>query len=288
MKKWFILTTLALSLSANAQQVKPQSIDNKTLDLIIQRLEKTGKLDEAINRAIEKRIKAEKEAQAKLALEQEKKNQENAKLIPGFNEKDHYLGDKNARYSMIVYEDMECPFCQAFAETPENVLLKLKNINFVSRANPLQFHMPAAAKEAVLAECVSNESGNEGYFKFTRMIFKNTLKNGQGLPPLDSKYEFEGNDKEKSLFNQFKPAEKSLFAVAKEAGVKDITETFDCYKNPQTSLKLQNLLNESVKYGITGTPTTILKDNQTGKSKMIAGVLPEDVFLQEVESFMKN
>lgn len=286
MKKWLVLTTLALCIGANAQTVSHQQIDNKTLDLIVQRLEKTGKLDEALNRAIDRRIKAEKEAQAKLALEQEKKNQENAKLIPGFSEKDHYLGDKNARYSMIVYEDMECPFCQVFAEVPEQALLKLKNVNFVSRANPLQFHMPAAAKEAVLAECVANELGNDGYFKFTRAVFRNTLKNGQGLPALDSGYKFQGTENEMATFNGFKAAEKSLFAVAKEVGVKDIESTYGCYKNPQISLKLQNLLNESTKYGITGTPTIILKDNKTNKSAMIAGVMSEEELVDRVNKFI--
>ena len=53
----------------------------------------------------------------------------------------------------------------------------------------------------------------------------------------------------------------------------------------ETSVKLQNLLIESNKYGVTGTPTTIFKDNKTGRSKMIAGVLPEEVFMQEIKDF---
>ncbi len=103
MKKWIMISSLAL-LAMNTQ-AQVSKVDNKTLDLIIQRLESTGKLDDALNRVIDKKIKQEKEAQARAALEQEKKNQENAKAIPGFSEQEHYLGDKNARYSIIVYED---------------------------------------------------------------------------------------------------------------------------------------------------------------------------------------
>lgn len=287
MKKLLLLLTMfSICIGVNAQTVSQKQIDSKTLDLIIQRLEKSGKLDEALNRVIDKKIKTEKENQARLALEQEKKNQENAKLISGFNDKEHYMGDKEARYSIIVYEDMECPFCQVFAQVPEKVILKVKNVNFISRANPLQFHMPAAAKEAVLAECVAIELGNEGYFNFTRAIFKNTLKNGQGLPSLDSSYKLQATEKEIAIFNEFKSSEKSLFAVAKEIGIKDIETTYNCYKNPQTSLNLQNLLNESAKYGITGTPTIILKDNKTNKSSMISGIMTEEELIDKINNFI--
>lgn len=284
MKKWILITSLALTLGINAQAAT-QNIDNKTLDLIIQKLEKSGKLDDALNRVIDRRIKQEKEKQAKEALEQEKRNQEFAKLITPFSESDHYVGDKNARYSIIVYEDMECPFCKVYAEVPENVVQKMKNFNFVSRANPLQFHMPAAAKEAVVAECVANELGNEGYFKFTRAIFKATLTNGQGLPALPTDYKLNGTDKEKDIFKTFKTPEQTLFAVAKDIGVKDIETTLACYRNPETSLKLQNLLVDSSKHGITGTPTTILKDNLTGKSQMIPGIMTEEELIDKLNQF---
>lgn len=264
-----------------------QTVSDSMLDQIITRLEKTGKLDKALERVIDKRMKAEKENQAKLALEQEKRNQENAKLIPGLRKDDHVLGNRDARYSMIVYEDLECPFCKVFAEIPEKAIEQIKDLNFISRANPLQFHMPVAAKEAVLAECVADELGDKGYFDFTRKIFKLTLTNGQGLPEIKETLNI-GLMEENSLINSFKKDEKSLFAVAKDIGIKDIRSVFDCYKNKETSVKLQNLLIESNKYGVTGTPTTIFKDNKTGRSKMIAGVLPEEVFMQEIKDFIEN
>lgn len=287
MKKWIMVGALAL-IAINTQAQTKTAVDNKTLDLIIQRLETTGKLDSALNRVIDKRIKEEKAAQARAALDQEKKNQENAKAIAGFSEQDHYLGDKNARYSIIVYEDMECPFCKVYAEVPEVVITKLKDVNFVSRAHPLEFHMPAAAKEAVLAECVANELGNEGYFKFTRAIFKNTLTNGQGLPALPNDYQLKGSENEKVVFNELKSVEKTLFAVAKDIGIKDIEKTLACYKDSNTSLKLQNLLQSSANHGITGTPTTILKDNKTGKSAMLPGIMTEEELMNKINNFTKE
>lgn len=276
-----MLSCIGVSAFAN------QTISDSMLDQIITRLEKTGKLDKALERVIDKRMKAEKENQAKLALEQEKRNQENAKLIPALRKEDHVLGNRDARYSIIVYEDLECPFCKVFAEIPEKAIEQIKDLNFISRANPLQFHMPVAAKEAVLAECVADELGDKGYFDFTRKVFKQTLTNGQGLPEIKETLNI-GLMEENALINGFKKDEKSLFAVAKEIGVKDIRSVFDCYRNKETSVKLQNLLIESNKYGVTGTPTTILKDNKTGRSKMIAGVLPEEVFIQEIKDFIEN
>lgn len=285
MKKMVLSLMLScIGMSALANQLV---VSDATLDQIITRLEKTGKLDKALERVIDKRAKTEKENQAKLALEQEKRNQENAKLIPTLRKEDHVLGNRDARYSMIVYEDLECPFCKVFAEIPEKAIEQIKDLNFISRANPLPFHMPVAAKEAVLAECVAEELGDKGYFDFTRKVFKLTLTNGQGLPEVKETLNI-GLMEENALINSFKKDEKSLFAIAKEVGVKDIRSVFNCYRNKETSDKIQNLLTESNKYGINGTPTTVLKDNKTGRSKMIAGVLPEDAFIQEVNNFIEQ
>lgn len=285
MKKMVLSLMLScIGMSALANQ---SVVSDATLDQIITRLEKTGKLDKALERVIDKRVKTEKENQAKLALEQEKRNQENAKLIPTLRKEDHVLGNRDARYSMIVYEDLECPFCKIFADVPEKAIKEIKDLNFISRANPLPFHMPVAAKEAVLAECVAKELGDKGYFDFTRKVFKTTLTNGQGLPEIKEVLNI-GLMEENALINSFKKDEKSLFAIAKEVGVKDIRSVFDCYRDKDTSVKIQNLLTESNKYGINGTPTTVLKDNKTGRSKMIAGVLPEDAFIQEVNNFIEQ
>lgn len=285
MKK--LVLSVALAMIGMNVMAGQSNVSDKALDQIITRLEKSGKLDAAVDRILENKVQKEKEKQAKAALEQEKKNQENAKLVPKIRDEDHVLGDRQARYSMIVYEDLECPFCKIFADVPEKAIKEIKDLNFISRANPLPFHMPVAAKEAVLAECVAKELGDKGYFDFTRKVFKTTLTNGQGLPEIKEVLNV-GLMEENALINSFKKDEKSLFAVAKEIGVKDIRSVFDCYRDKDTSVKIQNLLTESNKYGINGTPTTVLKDNKTGRSKMIAGVLPEDDFIQEVNNFIEQ
>ena len=289
MKKIMMFASLILlTITANAKATTKtiSEINNKTLDLIIQKLENSGKLEEALVRAIDKKIQTDKEDKAREALAQEKKNQENANLIIGFSDKDHYIGDKLARYSIISYEDMECPFCKLYAQIPENAIKKLKDINFISRPNPLEFHMPVAAKEAVLAECVANELGNEGYFHFTRAIFKDTLTNGQGLPNLPIDFKFKGSEKELASFEELKNMEKSLFVVAKQIGIKDITKTLECYKDSSVSLALQNLLQSSKNHGIRGTPTTIIKDNKTGKGSMIIGIVTEEELIEKIKIFI--
>ena len=87
--------------------------------------------------------------------------------------------------------------------------------------------------------------------KETGKVFKLTLTNGQGLPEVKETLNI-GLMEENALINSFKKDEKSLFAVAKEVGVKDIRSVFDCYRDKETSDKIQNLLTESNKYGING------------------------------------
>lgn len=292
MKKMIYIATLSLlALGSNVQAkenvAKNVEQQNKELDLIIKRLEDSGKLETALEKAIEKKIKKEKLEHDKKQLAQVEENNKKSQAIEGFSPKDHYLGDKNARYSMIVFEDLECPYCKVYANVPELVLNEVKNVNFVSRAHPLEFHMPMAAQQAVMAECVAEELGNEGYFKFTRYIFNNTLTNGKGIPPLAKDYEIKGTNKEKEIFNNLKITEKGLIVVAIESGIQDMEKTLNCYKDPKTSLKITNLLASSYKNGITGTPATILKDNVTGKSTMLSGALSKESLIQQLNNFIR-
>ncbi len=51
---------------------------------------------------------------------------------------------------------------------------------------PLDFHNPAAHKEALAAECIAEQKGNRGFWVFVNEIFHHSKGNGAGVSDLAS------------------------------------------------------------------------------------------------------
>lgn len=95
----------------------------------------------------------------------------------------------------------------------------------VFRDLPLDFHNPAAAREAIAAECARKQGGDEKYFEYHDQIFETTAGNGKGieteeLAKLAEEIGLSG-DKLKTCFEEerFKEEVEKDAAAAAEAGI---------------------------------------------------------------------
>lgn len=71
--------------------------------------------------------------------------------------RDHVLGNKNAKVTLVEYADFECPYCQAFNPTVKQILQKYgKDVRLVYRHFPLSFHAQALPA-AIASECASDQ-----------------------------------------------------------------------------------------------------------------------------------
>ncbi|ENH0446271.1 DsbA family protein, partial [Salmonella enterica] len=99
----------------------------------------------------------------------------------------HIYGDLGARFTLVEFSDMECPFCKRFHDTPKQIVDASKgNVNWQWKHMPLDFHNPAAHKEALAAECIAEQKGNRGFWVFVNDIFHHTQGNGGGVADLAS------------------------------------------------------------------------------------------------------
>ncbi len=99
------------------------------------------------------------------------------------SENDHVQGAENPKISLIVYSDYECPFCQRFHSTMEQIIEKYSDqIAYVFRHYPLSFH-PNSQQAAEAAECVASQSGNDAFWKYTNEIFAQNEKLSGKLSP---------------------------------------------------------------------------------------------------------
>lgn len=99
---------------------------------------------------------------------------------------DAFLGNKDAKVTLIEFVDYECPFCKRHFEQVHFKLIE-EYVNkglarIVMRDFPLDFHRPAALKEAIAAECAREQGGDKTYFSYHDEIFTRTVSNGQGVP----------------------------------------------------------------------------------------------------------
>ena len=96
--------------------------------------------------------------------------------------------------------------------------------------------------------------GNEAFWKYADAVFAATRSNGQGLA--------EGTS-EQSIAAQLK-----LDPTAFEA----------CLRSPQSDSRVTEDMADGAAAGITGTPTTLVRNNRTGKVEAMVGAQPAEAF----------
>lgn len=160
----------------------------------------------------------------------------------------HIYGALNARFTLVEFSDLECPYCKRFHETPKQLAdASNGNVNWQWMHLPLDFHNPAAKAEAHAAECVAEQKGNRAFWAFLDDIFVQSRGNGQGVSDI------------------------TAMAVALGA---DEAEFRSCMKEGRFNTKIEEHVQKARQQGISGTPATFVVDNQTGKTQLVSGAQP--------------
>jgi len=192
--------------------------------------------EEKINEMIDARIAHYVEAQRQAAINEKYKPYTNADETVESGK--HIYGSQTARFTLVEYSDIECPYCKRFQPIPKEVVDSSKGlVNWEFVHFPLSFHNPVAFIEAQATECVASLKGNRAFWVFTDELFQKTRGNGQTLP--------------------------DIATIAKSIGVDD-GKFIECVKSGRFKDKIQASIDNGNKAGVSGTPTTFIVDNQTG------------------------
>lgn len=80
---------------------------------------------------------------------------------------DYVKGDKNARFTLIEYSDIDCPFCKRFHPTAQKLIDSYTGqISWVYRQFPLDQLHPNARTKAEGARCAGKLGGAETFWKY--------------------------------------------------------------------------------------------------------------------------
>lgn len=263
-KSAVIIASAMFITSAMAAPKQPAALSDTQVDAVVKKLEDSGALDRALERAIQRyqaraaqqqREQAEAEAQkaARLAVNARKPD-------PAI---DHVRGNPDAIISLIEYSDVECPFCKNFQQTPGALVAKFNGqVSWIWRHFPLSFHEPMASKEAVAAECANKLGGPQSYWNFIDKMIATTRSNGQGIP-----------------------GDNPLQTLAKAEGLN--VESFNaCLSDNSMSARIQLDMADGTKAGVSGTPTTLIRNNRTGEVLVSVGFSPEEAIAANIQQLL--
>jgi protein-disulfide isomerase len=255
-----ILGATAVVLAADKRPV----VTDQQADAMIQKLEESGKLDAALDRAIQRYGARQQESQRKQQEEQiSRQKQMNKNVRKPDAARDHIYGVPNAEVTMIEFSDYECPFCKQFNGVPQEVVKRMGGrVNYIWRHFPLSFHNPMAHREAEAAECVSKLGGNDAFWAYTDTVMARTATNGKGMPASNG---------------------DPIMALGKELKL-DPAAFKKCLDSGEMKSRVDDDQKDGVNSGISGTPGTIIINNKTGKTEFVNGALP----LQALESAVRS
>ncbi len=260
-----MLLVASAMLSAHAAEPATRSAtepDPALVDGIVRKLEADGTLDRAVEKAIDRYVKRQRAAQQSAETQQETQLRAQANAArPVSRTRDHIRGNPAAAVSIIEYSDFECPFCKRFHATPGELARQFGDrVNWVYRHFPLDFHNPAARREAIASECAGKLGGNEAIWTYIDAVFAHTQSNGKGLP-----------------------AEHSEAAIAARLGLNGAAFA-NCMKDPAMAKRVEEDFADGVAVRISGTPTTLIRNNRTGATEVVVGARPADFIAPIIES----
>lgn len=179
-------------------------------------------------------------------------------------EKLAYLqGNEKARILAVEYTDPECPFCirQAkdgiLSKLLENFPDKVRVSHKVFRAVP----HPGAEPKSLALLCAGKVGGTSAYNAYYNGIMERSTQ--EKVMPVDS-----------------------ILSLAKELQI-DSAKFSACYDAKETMAEYDANTTEGQKYGVQGTPGTLIIDTESGKYELIAGAYPYESFQAAVEKFLK-
>ena len=167
--------------------------------------------------------------------------------VPGPTPSDHIIGSPTAPIVLIEYSDFECPYCQMIYPSIKDIVSKSNGqVAWVMREFPLYQIHPQAMPAAEAAECITDQMGNDAFWKFVDDDFANQSTIGSAF----------------------------FTAEAQKLGA-NMTTYNACVAANKFSQLIQDQTSQAESAGGNGTPFTVVINTKTGKQYPISGAVPE-------------
>lgn len=161
-------------------------------------------------------------------------------------------GRDDARFTVVEYADLECPFCRAYFAVLKQWIDAHPEVNWQWQHLPLTTHEPAATANARLVECVGEAGGPAAFWHAVEWVYAHTRGDGQGLP-------------EGLGYPGITPAAQQCLDSDR----------------PDALIRAQSAI--AAQEGIKVTPTLRLRDRHSGKTLLLHGPVEGDALLSAID-----
>lgn len=169
-------------------------------------------------------------------------------------------GPEDAAVTIVEFSDYDCPYCASFQETMNQLTDKFpRDVRWIYRHFPLASLHPNASRKAEGAECAGKLEGNEGFWKFSDLLFEKQGTAGA--------------------------TDDLLISLASQIGIpeKDFT---DCLENGEAWVAVGEDTDDAVAAGAQGTPYSVFL---IGEDKIpVSGALPYEQISSIVVSSLEK
>ena len=162
------------------------------------------------------------------------------------------FGRSDARFTILEYADLECPYCRAYFPVLERWIKDHPQANWEWWNLPLAMHDPEASREAQLAECVGEVDGNRAFWRAVEWIYRHTRGDGAGINP-----------------STRMPGESPAIRACLETG------------KAEKIVRTQAI--GASRQHIAGTPTLRIIDHKTGRAVELQGPVGDDSLLSAID-----
>ena len=158
---------------------------------------------------------------------------------------------------MIVYADLECPFCQSYTPELQQWIASQHDVNLQWHHLPLSIHQPAATQQALWIECVGEAIGHAGFWDAVSWVYAHTRSDGLGLPP-GVAYPEHGSPEQQQAVRACLASERPAAVVSAQA-------------------------QEARQAGVDATPSLRLIDHASERSMLLSGPVIGDALLSALD-----
>lgn len=174
-------------------------------------------------------------------------------------QEDHVKGNRNARYALVEYSDVDCPYCKKFHATAQQMLKEYGDkVMWVYRNFPLEQLHPDAPKKAIAAECVAKLAGNDKYWLFLDELEVTT-----------------------------KTELSEVYNIASRLGL-NAAAFKTCVDKNETQSLVEADQQSGAKAGVRGTPGNFLLDTKTGEIVTLPGAVPYSMLKSSLDQLISK
>jgi len=197
-----------------------------------------------------------------------------------------WRGAKDAKVTVITYDDFQCPFCSRNHQTMFDALLKSygDRVRFVYKDLPLATLHPWATRAAIDSNCLNAQS-NDAYWDFADYVHANqrAITGAQRTPPTDPSPEKVKEFQQQAATDragQFARLDGAAQDAARKHGL-DLPRLQACLKSqPDDAVKAS--LAEAETLGLDSTPVNFVNGVK------LDGAVPEEDFRKALDQALRT